>query len=77
MNAASVGMLEEILATQSFRHKHVQFDRARLDKTRSLLEATTKTEDVDRALDATLKEAGVDNALRQVKGKAKLAKAFR
>lgn len=64
-------------ATPTFRHKHVRIDQAKLDRARKVLEASTDTEALDRALTLVVSEAEVDATLRSVGGKGKLKKVFR
>ena len=64
-------------ASASIRHKHLRIDQAKLDKARKVLEATSETETLDRALALVVSEAHVDAALRHVAGKGRLKKLFR
>jgi len=63
-------------ATPAFRHKHVRIDQRKLDRARRILQAQTETETLDRALGVVVAEAEIDAALRRVKGRARLTKAF-
>jgi hypothetical protein len=65
------------MAASPLRHKHVRIDQAKLDKARRVLDARTETEAVDRALSLVVTEGGIDAALRGIRGKGKLKKAFR
>jgi hypothetical protein len=59
------------------RHKHVRIDQVKLDKARQVLDASTDTEALDRALTLVVSEGEVDAALRKMRGKGKLKKVFR
>jgi hypothetical protein len=61
----------------AMRHKHVRINQVKLDKVKRLLEATTDTEALDRALTLVVSEAELDRRLRRVGGKGKLKKMFR
>lgn len=65
------------MAASPLRHKHVRIDQAKLDKARRVLDARTDTEAVDRALSLVVTEGEIDAALRGIRGKGKLKKAFR
>ena len=65
------------MASSALRHKHVRIDQAKLDRARTILEASTDTEALDRALTLVVTEAEVDATLRSVGGKGKLKKVFR
>ena len=63
-------------ATPAFRHKHVRIDQTKLDKARRILVAETETETLDRALGVVVAEAEIDTALRRVRARGTLKKAF-
>lgn len=65
------------MASSALRHKHVRIDQGKLDKARQVLEARTDTEALDRALSLVVTEGEIDGALRGIRGKGKLKKAFR
>ena len=65
------------MAASALRHKHVRLDQVKLRKARRILEADTDTETLDRALELVVSEAGIDAALRRVRGKGGLRKVFR
>jgi len=65
------------MASSALRHKHVRIDQGKLDRARTILEASTDTEALDRALTLVVTEAEVDATLRSVGGKGKLKKVFR
>jgi hypothetical protein len=65
------------LTAPSVRHKHVRIDQLKLDRVRKVLDASTETEALDRALDAILTEARIDAAVRKVGGKGRFKKLFR
>ena len=64
-------------ATSALRHKHVRIDQAKLDRAKKVLEASTDTEALDRALTLVVTEAEIDVTLRRVGGKGRLKKVFR
>jgi hypothetical protein len=64
-------------ATSSLRHKHVRIDQAKLDKAKKVLNASTDTETLDRALTVVVTEAEIDATLRSTGGKGRLEKVFR
>jgi len=64
------------MAIASVRHKHLRIDQAKLDKARRILDATTETEALDRALTLVVSEAEIDAALRHVARKGRLKKLF-
>jgi hypothetical protein len=64
-------------ATLVLRHKHVRIDQAKLERAKKVLEASTDTEALDRALSVVVSEAEIDAALRGARGKARLKKLFR
>lgn len=63
--------------TALLRHKHVRIDQAKLDRAKKILEASTDTEALDRALTVVVTEAGIDATLRSAGGKGRLKKVFR
>lgn len=65
------------MASPALRHKHVRIDQGKLEKARRVLDARTDTETLDRALDLVVTEGEIDAALRAVRGKGTLKKAFR
>ena len=65
------------MAATALRHKHVRIDQAKLDKAKKVLEASTDTEALDRALTVVVTEAEIDATLRRAGGKGRLKKAFR
>ena len=64
-------------ATSLLRHKHVRIDQLKLERAKKLLEASTDTETLDRALTLVVTEAEIDSSLRRAGGKTKLKKLFR
>lgn len=64
-------------ATSFLRHKHVRIDQLKLERAKKLLEASTDTEALDRALTLVVSEAEIDSSLRGARGKSKLKKVFR
>ncbi len=64
------------MATPVLRHKHVRLDQAKLDRARRILDASTDTEALDRALNLVLAEAEIDAALREVRGKGRIERVF-
>jgi hypothetical protein len=64
-------------ATPALRHKHVRIDQAKLDRAKKVLDASTDTETLDRALTLVVTEAEIDATLRSVGGKGRLRKVFR
>jgi hypothetical protein len=64
-------------ATPLLRHKHVRIDQAKLERAKKVLEASTDTEALDRALTVVVSEAEIDAELRSAGGKARLKKLFR
>ena len=58
------------------RHKHVRVDQAKLDRAKKVLEASTETETLDRALTVVVTEAEVDATLRSAGGRGRLKKVF-
>jgi hypothetical protein len=65
------------MASPALRHKHVRIDQAKLEKAKRVLDARTDTETLDRALSLVVTEGEIDGALRSMRGKGKLKKAFR
>lgn len=65
------------MAATLLRHKHIRIDQAKLDKARKVLEASTDTEAVDRALTVVVSEAEIDAALRSLGGRGRLKRVFR
>jgi len=65
------------MATPLLRHKHVRIDQRKLDRAKRVLEASTDTETLDRALTLVVGEAALDATLRRSRGKMKLKKLFR
>jgi hypothetical protein len=65
------------MASSALRHKHIRIDQAKLEKARRLLDARTDTEALDRALSLVVTEGEIDAALRGIRGKGRLKKAFR
>lgn len=63
-------------ATPAMRHKHLRIDQAKLDRAKKVLEASTETEALDRALTLVVTEAEIDATLRKVGGKGRLEKVF-
>ncbi len=61
----------------SLRHKHVQLDQGKLDRARQILGARTETETLDRALQVVVTDAGIDKALKKVRGTGRIRKVFR
>jgi hypothetical protein len=59
------------------RHKHVRIDQAKLQKAKRLLNATTDTEALDRALTLVVSEGELDETLLTIGGKGSLKKVFR
>ena len=64
-------------ATPAIQHKHVRIDQVKLDRARRLLGARTETEALDRALGLVVAEGEIDAALKKLRGKGSLRKAFR
>ena len=64
------------MATSVLRHKHVRLDQAKLDRARRILDASTDTETLDRALSLVVAEAEIDTALRSVRGKGRIKRVF-
>jgi hypothetical protein len=64
-------------ATPLLRHKHVRIDQHKLERAKRLLEASTDTEALDRALTLVVTEAEIDSSLRRARGQTKLKKLFR
>lgn len=64
-------------ATPLLRHKHVRIDQLKLERAKQLLEASTDTEALDRALTLVVTEAEIDSSLRRARGKTRLKKVFR
>jgi len=63
--------------TSLLRHKHVRIDQAKLDRAKKILEASTDTETLDRALSVVVTEGQIDATLRSAGGKGRLKKVFR
>ncbi len=63
--------------TPVLRHKHVRIDQTKLERAKKVLEATTDTEALDRALTVVVTEAAIDATLRRAAGKGKFQKVFR
>jgi hypothetical protein len=66
-----------VMASPSWRHKHVELDQGKLSRARRILGAKTETETLERALDIVVSEAEIDAALRKARGKARIRKVFR
>jgi hypothetical protein len=65
------------MASEVWRHKHLELDQGKLTRARRILGAKTETETLDRALDLIVSESEIDAALRKVRGKGRLRKVFR
>ena len=66
------------MASESvLRHKHVRIDEVKLRKAKRILEASTDTEALDRALTVVVSEGEIDRVLREIGGKGSLKKVFR
>jgi hypothetical protein len=59
------------------RRKHVRIDHAKLQKAKRLLNATTDTEALDRALTLVVSGGELDETLLTIGGKGSLKKVFR
>jgi len=64
-------------ATSLLRHKHVRIDQVKLEKAKKVLQASTDTEALDRALTLVVTEGEIDATLRALRGRGKLKKVFR
>lgn len=64
-------------AASVMRHKHVRIDQAKLDRAKKVLEASTDTEALDRALTLVVTEAEIDATLRSAAAKGRLKRVFR
>ena len=59
------------------RHKHLQLDRAKLTRAKTVLGAKTETEAIERALALVVEEHRLDRPLKRAKGRMRLRKVFR
>jgi hypothetical protein len=64
-------------AASVLRHKHVRIDQSKLDRAKKVLEASTDTEALDRALTLVVTEAEIDATLRSAGGTGRFKKVFR
>jgi hypothetical protein len=62
------------MTVTAVRHKPVQLDRRRMNRTRRVL--GTRKETLHHALDLVVTEADIDRALRAARGKSKLRRVF-